>query len=115
MTDLTDKDMREMRRIHESIPQDLQRRLIMKRAVTPNMAKAVLLGLREPHLDTETRRKLQHIKDSGILNQKEEVVNKSVQKKIDKYIEGEVIKSIKAGRLSQPEKGTTLSKKLGYE
>lgn len=101
MIDVKDSDLQELKRIQESIPEDLKKRLIMKRMVTPGMAKAVRMALREKNLDEATREKLQHIKDSGIVDQKEDVVNQSVQKKIDRFISQEIEKSIKAGRLSK--------------
>lgn len=101
MKEIKDSDLKELRRIQESIPKDLLDRLVVKRSVTPTMAKALSLFLHRKDLTPEQREKAQALKDSGILNQKEEVVNQSVQKKIDRYVSEEIEKSIKAGRLSK--------------
>lgn len=101
MREIKDSDLKELRRIQESIPKDLRDRLIIKRNVTPTMAKALSLFLHRKDLTPEQREKAQAIKDSGILEQKEDVVNQAVQKKIDKYVSGEIERSIKAGRLSK--------------
>jgi hypothetical protein len=98
---IEDKDLAELRRIQESIPKDLQDRLIMKRAVTPTMAKVLSLLLREKGITKERKAQLQAVKDSGLLAQTEDVVNQSVQKQIDKYVTEEIEKSILAGRLTK--------------
>lgn len=100
MIELKESDLREIRRIQESIPEDLKRRIVIKRAVTPAMAQAVRLGLHSKDVPPEVKEKLQHIKDSGIVDQKEEVENKTVAKKIRRYVDSEIEKSIRAGRLS---------------
>lgn len=106
MKELKESDLRELRRIQESIPDDLKRRLIIKRAATPTMAKMLSLALHRKDLTPEQREKFQTIKDSGILNKKEEVVNETIQKRIDKYLEKEINRSIAAGRLSPYAKET---------
>jgi predicted urease superfamily metal-dependent hydrolase len=112
---ISDKDLRELKRIHETIPEDLKKRLVIKRAVTPTMAKMLSLAMHQKDIDPERLEKLQTIKDAGILDQKEEVINRSVEKKISKYLDGEIIKSVKAGRLSKPPQKSELSKHFKYE
>lgn len=107
MKEIKDSDLRELRRIQESIPKEWQDKLIVKRHVTPTMAKALSLFLHRKDLTPEQREQAQAIKDSGILEQKEDVVNQSVQKKIDRYVSEEIEKSIKAGRLSERPHGKT--------
>jgi hypothetical protein len=114
MKDIKDKDLREMRRIQASIPEDLKKRLVRKVKVTPTMSKAIDLVLKQD-LTKEQREKFENIKKSGILEQKEEVVNKSVERAVDQYVTAEMLKSIRAGRLSKPEKGTLLSKFFNYD
>lgn len=98
---IKDKDLKELRRIQDSIPKELSSRLVVKRLVTPTMAKALSLALHDKNLDPKVRERMQNIWDSGVLHQKEDVVNESVQKKIDKYVSSEIEKSIAAGRLTK--------------
>lgn len=100
MKEIKESDLKELRRIQESIPKELKERLIMKRAVTPTMAKVLSMALHRKDLTPEQREKLQTVKDSGILEKKEEVVNETISKRIDKYLNDEINKSIAAGRLS---------------
>ena len=101
MKDISDRDLRELRRIQESIPKEWKDTLITKELVTPHMARGIEKMLRDKHLTAEQKEKLQAVRDSGYFHQTEEAVNKRVQKKIDKYLNEEINKSIKAGRLSK--------------
>lgn len=94
------KDLRELRRIQESIPKELRERLTYETMVTPTMAKVVELGLRDKNVDEKVKEKLRAIKESGLLHQKESVVNKSVERKIKAYLDEEIDRSIRAGRLT---------------
>jgi hypothetical protein len=100
MKKIKDKDLRELRRIHESIPKEWRERLTYSSLVTPAMAKTVELGLRDKNVSDHIKEKLRVIKESGLLHQKEMKVNRAVEKKINKYLEDEIQKSIEAGRLT---------------
>ena len=104
MTDIKDSDLKELRRIQESIPKEWSDKLIRKVYITPEHKKAVDEVLRRKDLTEVQREKVQAIKDSGYFAQKEEVVNKSIEKKIKQYVEAEIEKSKRAGRLTNNDK-----------
>ncbi len=94
------KDLKELQRIQASIPKELSDRLVTERASTPTMAKVLSMALHRKDLTEEQREKLQTVWDSGVLHQKEQVVNRTIEKRIDTYLTTEINKSIAAGRLS---------------
>jgi hypothetical protein len=108
--DIDSKDYKELKRIQESIPEDLKKRLVIKRVQAPTVNKVVSLALHDDSIPADVKEKLQHLKDLGYFNKKEEVINKSVQKKIDKYVNMEIAKSIQAGRLSKPADNSLFNK-----
>ena len=108
--DIDRKDYKELKRIQESIPEDFKKRLIIKRVQAPTVNKIVSLALHDKNTPQELKDQLQHLKDIGYFNKKEEVINKSVQKKIDKYVNMEIAKSIQAGRLSKPADNSLFNK-----
>jgi hypothetical protein len=108
--DIDSADYKELKRIQESIPNDLKKRLIIKRVQAPTVNKIVSLALHDKDTPQELKDQLQHLKDIGYFNKKEEVINKSVQKKIDKYVNMEIAKSIQAGRLSKPDDNSLFNK-----
>lgn len=97
---INNKDLKELQRIQKSIPKELSERLIVKRMITPATAQALELGLRDKNLSDEFKERLRIVKESGLFHQKEETVNKSVEKKIDAYLTEQIRRSIAAGRLS---------------
>jgi hypothetical protein len=109
MKHLTDKDLKELRRIHESVPQELKDRLTLERKVTPTMSNFVKKALKED-LPEAKKEMLRNIQKSGILEQKEVVVNRSAERAVDQHITAEIIKAVRAGRLSKPPEGTELHK-----
>lgn len=106
------KDLKELLRIQETIPEDLKSRLFINRAVTPTISKVMKLAMKDPDMTEEKRQQMQTLKDSGMLDQKEKVVNKTVEKKIDAYLTEEMNKSIKAGRLTPPSESELKGKYL---
>ena len=100
MEEISKSDMRELRRIQDSIPEEWKKRLLIKRKVSPNLARDVRKVANHPDLSEEQRRRVKTLIDSGALDQEEEVENKTITKKIAEYIKREQAKSIKAGRLN---------------
>lgn len=101
MKEIHEKDLRELQRIQDSIPKEWKDRLVIKRAVTPTMAKVLSIAMHTKGITEEQKQMYQNIKDSGLLSQTEDVENQSIKKKINKYVSDEIEKSIKAGRLSK--------------
>lgn len=94
----------------ESVPQELKDRLIVKRYSNPTLRKVASIAMKDETVSEEQKQKLQTLKEAGYFDKKEPQVNKSVQDKIDKYINNEIAKSILAGRLPEPKSNTLAAK-----
>jgi hypothetical protein len=104
MKEIKDSDLRELRRIHDSIPEDLKKRLTYERLVTPGMAQGIELMLRDKNLTPELKQRLETVKESGYFSQKETVTNRTAEKKISHYLDEQIRRSIEAGRLTDNRK-----------
>lgn len=104
--------LKELKRIQESIPEKMKSRLLIKRSVAPTVKKVVNLALKDKDITDKQKERLQHLKDTGLFDKKEEVVNKTAQKEIDKYLNEEIAKSIAAGRLPEPKDNSLFNKYL---
>jgi uncharacterized membrane-anchored protein YjiN (DUF445 family) len=104
------KDIKELKRIHDSIPESMRKRLMKKEKVTPTISKVIKMALKDPTMPPERRKEIQDLQDTGKFDQVEEVVNKKVEKEIDAYVLEEMRKSVLAGRLTKPKNDTLLDK-----
>ena len=102
--EISDKDLKELRRIHDSIPEEWKKRVTVKQKVSPTVEWAVKKAIDSGELTAKKKNQFQNVLDSGVLSQEEDVENTKVTKKIDEYLKREMAKSIRAGRLSKPPK-----------
>lgn len=100
--------IKELRRISMSIPKELLDNLMKEQLVAPTVVEVVEKALVDPNVSEEKKLQLQHLKDSGYLNKKEMVVDQEVEKKIDEYVDKEVERAIKLGRIPDPKKDEDL-------
>lgn len=100
--------IRELRRISMSIPKELISKLMKEELVAPTVVEVVEKALVDPNVSAEKKVQLQHLKDSGYLNRKEMRIDMEVQKQIDEYVDGEVKRAIKLGRIPDPKKDEDL-------
>lgn len=104
------RDRKEIERIQSTIPHELLDKLMVTRKVTPTISKVIDMAIKEKSMDDEKREELIALKETGKFDVTEQVVNKTVEKKIDDYVTHEMYKSVRAGRLAPPKNGTLLDK-----
>lgn len=95
---------RELKRIQENIPKELLSGLTTTQDAYPTLKNVIGLMMKDGTVSEETKKKYQAIMDSGILNATEEVVDTDIEKKISDYIDAEIKKAIKLGRIPKPKK-----------
>jgi hypothetical protein len=111
MKKLTHENLIVLERIQKSIPKDLLKGLLKKEKIAPVVEEIVKRGLKDKEVTEAVKFKLRMIRDSGILKKKIDVLNESIAKKIDKYVEDEIKKAVKRGDLPNREKIISQSKK----
>lgn len=90
---------RELKRITDSVPQDLIRGLMKKEIIAPTARMLFGKALEDSSITPEQRERFQLILDSGVLDREVDVVDFDTEKAIDAYLEAEIALSVKAGRL----------------
>lgn len=104
------KHFRILKEIQESVPKEYYDGLITVQPIAPTVKKVFQKAVKDMSLPEEKRKMAQYMLDSGELDKTEHVVDEKKAKKIDKYIEKEIEKAIKLGRL--PKEDKKLIKKL---
>lgn len=103
-------DIAELQRIQSLIPNELKSRITRKEKMTPVLSRIAREAVELKSDDDPNKERIQNLIDSGLLDQKEEVENKSTVKKLNKFLEQEIAKSVLAGRLSKPKDEKILNK-----
>lgn len=98
----------EIKQIAKTIPQEILSKLLVEEPAYPAVLELIEKGLADPNSTPELKERLQLVKDSGMLNEKVVVVDKSVEALLDKWWEEELAKAIKDGRLPKTKKKGTL-------
>jgi len=89
----------ELRRIQASIPKLLLQQATGEQEFTPTIRMVVDKALEDPNISEEKKQALQVLKDSGDFTRKKVKENTKITKQIDQFVEREIKKSIKAGKL----------------
>ena len=103
--------IRELERIQRSIPPELTQELVTLEYSTPvarDMANKALAG--EGKFTKSFLQKVKHVVDAGYLDEKEMKVNEEKEKKLHEWVDAEIEKSIKAGRLPDPKTDLSIKK-----
>ena len=100
--------IRELQRISQSIPKELLDKLMVTRLKSPTVVEVVKRVLVDDTVSKEKKEQLQHIIDSGYLNQTETVADPEIEKQIDEYMDKEIERAIKLGRIPDPKKDKDL-------
>jgi len=103
-------DITELQRIQKLIPESMTKRLLIKRKVSPTIAKVVREAMKSEEMSDEKKEQFQHLIDAGMLDKTEDVENKTAVKEIEKFLEVEIAKSVIAGRLTSPKDEKVLAK-----
>lgn len=104
------KHIRVLERIQNNIPMELIENLTFEQEVAPTVKAMVEKAIKDNNIDKKKRDKFRHLLDAGMLDKKEEVVDKKVESKIEEYFKKEIDKAIKRGEL--PEKDLNYIKKV---
>ncbi len=109
---MNNKTLKELRRINNSIPDELKKG-ILKRVRVLDGANTIYERLKEePETNPEIFRKLSILKEGGYLDEMEDAEDTDITAKIDAYLQEQIDRSIKLGRLpKKEEKLLTKSKK----
>lgn len=106
------KVVKEIQRMSAEIPPEITQNLMKEVPVYSALTETVELGLKDPETKPELRKKLELIKESGMLNETEMVVDKDVEKKLDEWWANALEKAQKEGRIPKPKDGADSLEKL---
>jgi len=103
--------------IQEGIPRELLMNLTKKEIQAPTIKKVYELALTKPDDEVTPRQKrnIQAMLDSGRLDREVEVLDEEVEKEIDAYMEAEIAKAVKLGRLPKEAPMLNSLKKKGNQ
>jgi len=107
--------LKELQRIQNSIPKDLTDKLIVRVKPAQEVLDVYKKALLDPDVKEDTKRKIQLILDSGMLEKEEDMVDKSVEAKINAFIDSEIEKAVKRGVLPKGKKFRNLKDKIKKE
>lgn len=93
------KHIRVIKQIQDGIPQDLLRNLTKTEIQAPTIKKIFEKALVDPNTTERQKRNIQAMLDSGKLDREVEVLDHEVEKQIDAYLQEEIAKAVKLGRL----------------
>jgi hypothetical protein len=113
------RTLRVIKEIHASVPQDLRDRLFVETYIAPDLRLEARKQAKElfeeanalpdgPKKETALKgaQRLQNIIDAGYYDAKEKRVDPEVAKQIEAYIDTELDKAIKEGRIPHPKDDT---------
>lgn len=97
--------------IQDSIPKELLDGLMKKVLAYPALKEIATRGKDDPNVSEEDRNKFRIMLDSGYLDKEIEVIDPEVEKKINDFVEAEITKAKKLGRLPKRAPKLKLNKK----
>ena len=89
----------ELKEIQDRIPKTLLKNVITEVPANPAILMVVNKALEDPDFPEEKKKKLQILKDAGEFDKKQYKQNNKIAKMIDQFVEREIAKKIKAGKL----------------
>ena len=104
------KVARVLKSISDRVPEELTMALMQEQPMAPATIEAVNKAIDDPETPLKLRERLILVRDSGLLNQTELVVNPEIEKQVDEWFADEIKTAIKLGRLPKPKK-----KEMGLE
>ena len=110
---LKPEHMKELERIQKSIPKNLTDNVMKETQPGKEVLETLKKALNDPELTAEQRRKTELIIESGYLEKTVMSEDPAVIAEIDTYIEKEIEKSVRLGRLpDKKKKNKNIKKKL---
>lgn len=111
----TPEVLKELQRIQMSIPKELTDKLIIRVKPAKEILEVYAKALLDPEVKEETKRKIQLILDSGMLDKEEDKADPAIEARINLFIEEEIEKSVKRGVLPKGKKFRNLKDKIKKE
>lgn len=93
-----------LREIYSRVPKEWRENVVTEKPSTPTMIKVIDEALADPNYDPEKKKQLQALKDSGQLDKKQYSEDQTLVKKIDNFVNREINKAVKDGRLPNKKK-----------
>jgi cytochrome c-type biogenesis protein CcmE len=93
-----EKITKELQRIQANAPKLLQQKVVTKSMITPNI-KMVFEKALESNIAEEKKAEVRKILASGVLEKQEYTTDEKIAKKLDSYMQRELKKAVKEGRL----------------
>ncbi len=95
------KHLKILKDIQDRIPRELLLSITMKEKQFGTLKQIAERALTEPDdvVSKEKKQQLKDMIDSGYLDREVDVIDKDIEKQIDKFIENEIAKEVKAGTL----------------
>lgn len=99
---MNSKTIKELRRISSRIPEEMLDRLMVEKDVAPVVKEVLERACKDKDVPKKLRDKYRNIIDAGYIDLKEMIVDEDVQKEVDEWVENEIDKAIKLGRIPDP-------------
>jgi len=88
-----------LREIYSRVPKEWRNNVVEATPLTPTMAKVVEEALKDPKFPQEKKEQLKVLQDAGYLSKQKYSENPELVKKIDNFVNREIKKAVKEGRL----------------
>ncbi len=96
------RHLEELKRITNSIPKKYLSALVVEKELTPVIRSMVAKASVDEDISSVKRERFKHLLQSGLLDKKKPEVDTNVEKKIDAYVEEEIARAVRLGRLPDP-------------
>lgn len=100
--------MKELRDIYSRVPKEWKSAAVTTTSKTPQMAFIVDKALEDPNFPEEKKIQLRELKEAGTFDKQQYTENPAIVKKIDNFVNREIKKAVKEGRLPNKKKLTEL-------
>lgn len=94
----------ELLKIQKSVPENLRKSVIEERLKAPKVAFVIDKAIEDPNFPEEKKKELIRLKEQGHFHQTGFYENEKIAKQIDNYVNREIKKAIKDGRLPTKKK-----------
>jgi len=93
-----------LREIYSRVPKEWRSNVVEASPLTPTMAKVVGEALKDPNFPQEKKEQLKVLQNEGYLSKEKYTENPELVKKIDNFVNREINKAVKEGRLPNKKK-----------
>jgi hypothetical protein len=88
-----------LREIYSRVPKEWKNNVVEITPLTPTMAKVVGIAMQDPNFPQEKKEQLKVLQDAGYLSKQKYSENPALVKKINNFVNREIKKAVKEGRL----------------